>query len=111
MILEGSLSVKAALQNGRRSVHRLLIDEKKKVVIITDMSPDITDCSIYVSDSLMENQIRLIVDSKYVLTGDFGESKEDTCLYSGQKNFVSLFKEAMRNEIELINLRSGDNEN
>lgn len=89
-----------------------LIDEKKKVVIITDMSPDITDCSIYLSDSLMENQIRLIVDSKYVLTGDFGESKEDTCLYSGQKNFVSLFKEAMRNEIELINLRSGKkNEN
>ena len=30
MILEGALSVKAALQNGRRSVHRLLIDEKKK---------------------------------------------------------------------------------
>ena len=30
MILEGSLSVKAALQNGRRKVHRLLIDEKKK---------------------------------------------------------------------------------
>ncbi len=88
-----------------------LIDEKKKVVIITDTSPDIENCNIYLSDSLMENQIRLIVDSKYVLTGDFGESKEDTCLYSGQKNFVSLFKDAMRNEIELINLRSGKNEN
>lgn len=84
-----------------------LIDEKKKVVIITDKAPEIPDCSIHLSDSLMENQIRLIVDSKYVLTGDFGDSKEDTCLYSGQKNFVSLFKDAMRNEIELINLRSG----
>lgn len=86
-----------------------LIDEKKKVVIITDTSPDIKNCNIYLSDSLMENQIRLIVDSKYVLTGDFGESKDDTCLYSGQKNFVTLFKDAMRNEIELIHLRSGKN--
>ncbi len=89
-----------------------LIDENKKVVIITDRSPDMADCSIYLSDSLVENQIRLIVDSKYVLTGDFGENKDDTCLYSGQKNFVNLFKDAMRNEIELINLRSGKkNEN
>ncbi|MBP3399681.1 MAG: RNA methyltransferase [Erysipelotrichaceae bacterium] len=30
MIVEGSLSVKAALQCGRRTVYRLLIDEKKK---------------------------------------------------------------------------------
>ena len=30
MILEGSLSVKAALQNGRRKVHRLLIDDREK---------------------------------------------------------------------------------
>lgn len=89
-----------------------LINEKKKVVIITDISPDMENCSIYLSNSLMENQIRLIVDSKYVLTGDFGENKDDTCLYSGQKNFVNLFKDAMRNEIELIKLRSGEsNEN
>ena len=89
-----------------------LIEEQKKVVIITDKSPNMDNCAIYLSNSLMENQIRLIVDSKYVLTGDFGESKDDTCLYSGQKNFVTLFKDAMRNEIELINLRSGKkNEN
>lgn len=86
-----------------------LIEEKKKVVIITDIMPEIENCNIHLSDSLMENQIRLIVDSKYVLTGDFGESKDDTCLYSGQKNFVNLFKDAMRNEIELINLRSEKN--
>lgn len=85
-----------------------LICDEKKVVIITDSKPDIKNCNIYISDSLMENQIRLIVDSKYVLTGDFGDSKEDTCLYSGQKNFVNLFKDAMRNEIELIKLRSGN---
>lgn len=81
------------------------IEEDKKVVIITDGIPEIEGCSIYVSDRLMKNQIRLIVDSKYVLTGDYGEKKDDTCLYSGQKNFVTLFKDAMRNEIELIELR------
>ena len=87
-----------------------LIEEKKKVVIITDKNPKLKECSVYISDSLMENQIRLIVDSKYVLTGDFEESQKSTCLYSGQKNFVSLFKDAMRNEIELIKLRSKEND-
>lgn len=85
-----------------------LIAEEKKVVVITDFSSNMSGCNVYLSDSLMENQIRLIVDSKYVLTGDFGENKDDTCLYSGQKNFVSLFKDAMRNEIELIKLRSNE---
>lgn len=85
-----------------------LVAEEKKVVIITDVSPKMEGCNVYLSNSLMENQIRLIVDSKYVLTGDFGESKEDTCLYSGQNNFVNLFKDAMRNEIELIKLRSNE---
>lgn len=87
-----------------------LISDEKKVVIITDIFPNLSGGNVYLSDSLMENQIRLIVDSKYVLTGDFGESKEDTCLYSGQKNFVSLFKDALRNEIELIKLRSKEND-
>lgn len=86
-----------------------LITEEKKVVVITDFSSNMSGCNVYLSDSLMENQIRLIVDSKYVLTGDLGENKDDTCLYSGQKNFVSLFKDAMRNEIELIKLRSKEN--
>ncbi len=83
-----------------------LICADKKVVIITDEEITLQNCSIYISSNLVKNQIRLIVDSKYVLTGDFNGSKEDTCLYSGQKNFVNLFKDAMRNEIELIELRS-----
>ena len=87
-----------------------LVVDKKKVVIITDKEPDLKDCSVYLSDSLMENQIRLIVDSKYVLTGDFEDNIDATCLYSGQKNFVSLFKDAMRNEIELIKLRSKESD-
>lgn len=48
--------------------------------------------------------VRLIIDSAKVLTGEISESAADTCLYSAQKNFVNLLKEAMRNEIELIEL-------
>ena len=44
----------------------------------------------------------LITDSKYVLTGEFGEGSIDTCLYSGQKNFVELYKRALSNEIKLL---------
>ena len=50
-------------------------------------------------------QLRLIIDSTYVLTGEVTESSSDTCLYSAQKNFVNVFKEAMRNEIELIKIK------
>lgn len=83
----------------------LVLDEKK-VVIITNEPPGMEGFNVYLNPDLMKDQIRLIVDSRYVLTGDYGEKKEDTCLYSGQKNFAVLFKEAMRNEIELIQLRS-----
>lgn len=51
-----------------------------------------------------EQQIRLIIDSAYVLTGDVHGSSTDTCLYSAQKNFVNVFKEAMSNEIKLIEI-------
>lgn len=49
-------------------------------------------------------QIRLIIDSAYVLTGEVFGSATDTCLYSAQRNFVDVFKEAMHNEIRLIEL-------
>ncbi len=52
-----------------------------------------------------EKQIRLIIDSEYVLTGEYTESDNDTCLYSAQKNFVTVIKDAMRNEIELIKIK------
>ncbi len=49
-----------------------------------------------------QDQIRLIIDSAHVLTGDIAGKSSDTCLYSDQKNFVNVFKEAMHNEIKLI---------
>lgn len=51
-----------------------------------------------------QQQIRLIIDSAYVLTGDVTGNSSDTCLYSAQKNFVNVFKEAMSNEIKLIEM-------
>lgn len=84
-----------------KELQRLLKD-KKKVVLITDHE---TDCFpgalIYVSRD-KGSQIGIITDSKYVLTGEYGEGSMNTCLYSGQRNFVSLFKTALANEIKLI---------
>lgn len=48
-------------------------------------------------------QLRLIIDSAYVLTGEITGTDSDNCLYSAQKNFINVFKEAMSNEIKLIN--------
>ena len=67
-------------------------------------------------DALMDNakvyfgenrgmQIGIIADSKYVLTGEYGEGSMNTCLYSGQKNFVELYKTALANEIKLLSIR------
>ena len=32
----------------------------------------------------------------------------NTCVYSGQRNFVTVFKNALANEIELIKIRKGE---
>nr|MBQ8252878.1 TrmB family transcriptional regulator [Lachnospiraceae bacterium] len=78
--------------------------EHKKVVLLTDKPVECSDTiQMYISEP-KEKQIHLIVDSKYVLTGDYSENDSDTCLYSGQKNFVNVLKEALRNEIRLTQL-------
>jgi len=82
---------------------RKLLDAGKKVVVLADRNPELDGAFFYQKDN-MEDQLRLIVDSTDVLTGDFGRAQTDTCLYTKQKNFVSVFKEALRNEIKLIEL-------
>ena len=62
---------------------------------------------VYVSGP-KEKQIGLITDSKYVLSGEYGQGSMNTCLYSGQRNFVTVFKNALANEIELIKIRKGE---
>lgn len=83
---------------------------KIKLVLISDKESGIKEAVHYITDK-KENQIRLIIDSVYVLTGDIEGLKADTCLYSGQKNFVNVFKEALRNEIKLIELTRGEKSN
>jgi sugar-specific transcriptional regulator TrmB len=50
------------------------------------------------------NQIRLIIDSSHVLTGDMSGGTAASCLCSTQKNLVDLFKDALKNEILLIQM-------
>lgn len=79
-----------------------------KLVLITDgemKNPESLKGSILYNGSPRENNIRLIADSEYALTGELTGGREDTCLYTGQKNFITVFKESLRNEIELIRLQ------
>ena len=64
--------------------------------------------SICYAGSARENNIRLIIDSEFALTGEVTGSRDDTCLYTGQKNFINVFKETLRNEIKLIQLQGGE---
>ena len=81
-----------------------LIEDGKKVVLIVSEEVEFPGAIIYITDK-KEPQIRFITDSEYVLTGDMSGSALDTCLYCGQKNFVNVFKESLKNEIKLIELQ------
>lgn len=81
-----------------------LAEKKIKVVILTDEPFTLLDAKVYQTQNRKE-QIGIITDSKYVLTGQLGEGKESTCLYSGQVNFVQVFKDSMKNEIRLLELK------
>lgn len=109
------LSAPESFINGIIDELEAVLKRKIKLVLITDKHIDIENALQYVTDKHLidkeEKQIRLIIDSTYVLTGDIEGGKSDTCLYSGQKNFVNVFKEALRNEIKLIELTKGEEEN
>ena len=83
------------------------ISRKLRVVIITDPEFHLDGAEIFHTKTNRQ-QIRLIADSKNVLTGEIIFGAEATCLYSKNMNLVDLFKESLKNEIELIKLR-GDN--
>ena len=77
-----------------------LVQNGKKVVLISDDFE--IPKAIYHKTQTEKNQIRLIVDSSFVLTGEISGSEHDTCLYSGQQNLVDVMKEALKNKIELL---------
>ncbi len=78
-----------------------------KVVIIGDKSFCLPGAICY-GTTKQNGQIRLIADSHTVLTGDLQDGEDSTCLYSCKRNLVDLFKEALKNEIALIELQKGD---
>ncbi len=84
------------------------VDRKLKVVIISDKDFMMQGAICY-SASKQHEQIRLIADSHTVLTGDLADEENSTCLYSCKRNLVDLFKDALKNEIKLIELQKGDN--
>lgn len=81
-----------------------------KLVIITDAQ---TSRSTDIQDrlgvrtraaSVSSEQIRVIVDSHFVMTGELTGGANATCLYSDQKHLVDLFKTAIKNELRLLEL-------
>ncbi|MBQ9763592.1 MAG: TrmB family transcriptional regulator [Phascolarctobacterium sp.] len=79
-----------------------------KVVIISDEQFTLPQAICYGTEKQNE-QIRLIADSQTVVTGDLEDDENSTCLYSCKRNLVDLFKDALKNEIKLIELQKGDN--
>lgn len=79
-----------------------------KTVILSDERPQIAGV-IYYPSRCQKNQIRMITDSQNVLTGELN-GELSTCLYSGRKNLADVFKEALRNEIKLIELTKSEKE-
>ena len=78
-----------------------------KVVVITEPPFDLAAGKVYHAQR-KPGQIGIIVDSSTVLTGDVGKGDQSTCLYSGKKNLVDLFKESLSNEIKIIELTGKD---
>ena len=86
----------------REDLQRLL-ENGKKVVLLLQEEVAFPGAILYIREK-EEDQVRLIADSAYVLTGDMTGSAADTCLYCGPPNFVKVFKDSMKNEIRLIEL-------
>lgn len=80
-----------------------LIAKEIKVVLITN-PPYLLEGAILYYSQKENSQIRIIVDSKTVLTGDLDNKDQSSCLYSRKTNLVDLFKESLKNEILLIEM-------
>lgn len=78
-----------------------LAEAGKKIVIMTDSNYNLDGAIVYHTDP-EAGQLRVIIDSTYVMTGELTGSDQDSCLYSGQKNLVTVMKEALKNKIVLL---------
>ena len=77
-----------------------------KVVVIAPSPFELPGATIYHAERQPE-QIRLIVDSTQIMTGEMSDDGDSTCLFSRHQSLVTLFKEAMLNEIKLISQQDG----
>ena len=68
---------------------------------MTDRNYNLDGAIVYHTDP-EPGQLRVIIDSTYVMTGELTGSDDDSCLYSGQKNLVTVMKEALKNKIVLL---------
>lgn len=96
------------LESLRAHLEKLIAQEKKVVLLLNELPDSEIKGSITYLKQKKDRQLRLIVDSSYVLTGEMTGNSTDSCLYCGQKNFVDVFKESLSNEIKLIELTKGD---
>ena len=78
-----------------------------KIVIISDKPCNIPDAKCYISQK-EDFEIRLIIDSSTVLTGNIRYEENSTSLYSKNINLVDLIKESLKNEIKLIEISGGN---
>ncbi len=78
----------------KRGLKIVLMSDRDYTHVATKFYQDEPECG----------QIRLITDSTYVLTGELKGKSSDTCLYSGQKNLVTVMKESLRNKIRLLEM-------
>ena len=86
-----------------------LAGEGKKTVLLTDGPFTLEGEQVKIYPDMQEGtQLGVIVDSRSALTGEMGPGSRNTCLYSGQKNFVELYKRALANEIRLLEYRKGE---
>lgn len=88
----------------RQQLEQLAADGKKVVLLVSERPDTEIKGSITYQTGQKNRQLRLIVDSSYVLTGEMTGDATDSCLYCAQKNFVNVFKDSLRNEIKLIQL-------
>lgn len=83
-----------------------LIAENVKVVIITPILQNCPEGAIMYSADCGRGQLRIIADGVSALTGEISSDDSPcSCLFSTKENLVSLLKESMKNQIELIKLR------
>jgi len=115
MIREAGMRIyiSAAWQVIERLQNELLDALKRdiKVVLITDREPAnelLRKKGICYIGGERGSDIRLIIDSAYALTGEIKDSNEAACLYTGQENFIRVFKDALSNEIKLIQIKGGE---